>query len=62
MKAEPGEVCGKSRFGAGDAEIRRYRESKTAANGRALNGGDDRLLVAENAHGLAIEIASRARA
>ena len=59
MEAELGEVRGKARFGAGDAEIRRHRKSKPAADGGAMHGGDDRLLVAEDAHGLDVEMVDR---
>ena len=59
MKAELGEVGGEARFGAGDAEIRRYRKAEPAADGGAMDGGDDRLLVAEDAHGLDVEMVDR---
>jgi hypothetical protein len=47
----------RSGFGAGDTEVRRNRKTKTASNGRALDRSYDRLLVAEDAHRLAIKIA-----
>ena len=43
MKAQPGEVGGKPRFRAGDAEIRHHREADAGADRGAMHGGDDRL-------------------
>src|ERR1700675_383124 len=59
MKTEFGEIRGEARFRAGDAEIGRYRKTKPAADGSAMNGRDDRLLVAEDAHGLDVEMVDR---
>ncbi len=59
MEAELGEIRGKARFGAGDAEIRGDGEAQPAADGGAMHGGDDRLLVAEDAHRLHIEMVDR---
>src|ERR1700722_4675460 len=59
MKAELGEIGGEPRLRAGDAEIRRYRQAQPAADGRTMDGGDDRLLVAEDAHRLDIEVVDR---
>ena len=59
MKAELGEVRREARLGAGDAEIRRHREPESAADGGAMHGRDDRLLVAEDAHGLDVEMVDR---
>ena len=62
VKAEFGEIRGEPRLGAGDAEIRRHREPEAAADGRAMDGGDDRLPGAEDPHGLDIEMADLAEA
>src|SRR5580692_10260135 len=62
MKAEFGKVGGEPRLGTGDAEIRRYREPEAAADGGAVDRGDDRLLVAEDPHRLNIEMADLAEA
>ena len=59
MKAELGEVGGEARLGAGDAEIRRHRKAQPAADRGAMHGGDDRLLVAEDAHRLDVEMVDR---
>ncbi len=59
MKSELGEVGGKTRLGTGDAEICRYREAQAAADGRAMHGRHDRLLVAEDAHRLDVEVVDR---
>src|SRR5450759_5037093 len=59
MKSEFCKVRGEPRLGAGDAKIRRYREPQTAADGGAMNGGDDRLLVSEDAYRLDIEMVDR---
>ena len=61
MEAELGEVGGEARFGAGDAEVGGYRKAEPAADGGAMDGGDDRLLVAEDAHGLDVEVVDRAQ-
>jgi hypothetical protein len=61
MKAELGEVGGKARLGAGDAEIRRHRKSEPAADRGAMDGCDDRLLSAKNAHGLDVKMRDRAK-
>src|SRR5260370_41175948 len=59
MEAEFGKIGREARLGTGDAEIGRYRKSQPAADGRAVDGGDDRLLVAEDAHRLDIEVVDR---
>ena len=61
MKAEPGEIGREARLGAGDAEVGRDRKTQTATNGGALDGSDDRLLVAEDTHGLNVEMVDRAK-
>ena len=60
MKTELGEVGGKARLRAGDAEVRRHRQSKPAADRGAMDGGDDRLPGAENTHGLDVKMRDRA--
>ena len=50
-----------ARLGAGDAEIGHQREAEPAADRRAVNRADNRLLRAEQAHGLDVEVADRAR-
>ena len=62
MKTEFGEVGGKARFRAGDAEVRGDRKPEAAADGGALHGRDDRLLGAEDAHRVQIETVDRAEA
>ena len=59
MKTELGEVRRKTRLGAGDAEIRRDRQAKPAADRGAMHGGDERLPGAEDAHRLHIEMIDR---
>ncbi len=60
MKAEPGEIGGKPRFRASDAKIRDHRQTQAAADRRTLDRGDDRLLDAEKAKRLIIEMLGRA--
>ena len=55
MKAEPGEIGAEARLRAGDAEIRHHGKAKPAADRRAMHGGDDRLLGAEQPVALDIE-------
>ncbi len=59
MEAEFCEIGGEPRFGAGDAKIRGNRKSQPAADRRAVHGGDDRLLVAEDAHCLNVKVVDR---
>ncbi|MBA7467312.1 hypothetical protein ES707_02528 [subsurface metagenome] len=59
MKAELGEVRSKAGLGAGDAEVGGNGKAQPTANRGAMHGGDDRLLVAEDAHGLHIEMVDR---
>src|SRR5450432_1507829 len=59
MKAELGEVGREARLGTGDAEIGGERQPQSAADRRAMDRGHDRLLVAEDAHRLDIEMVDR---
>src|SRR5439155_11331608 len=59
MKTEFCKIGGEARLGAGDAEIGGNRQYQSAADGSAMDGGDDRLLVAEDAHGLNVEMVDR---
>src|SRR4051794_15532216 len=56
MEAQARKVRGKPGLGTRHAEIRRHRQTKAAADCRALHRCDDRLLVPEDAHGLYIEV------
>ncbi len=62
MKTEFCEIGGEPRLRAGDAKIRRNRKSQPAADRGAMHGCDDRLLVAEDAHRLDVEMVDRAEA
>ena len=59
VEAEPGEVRAEARLGAGDAEARHERQPEPAADGRALDCGDDRGARGEQAHGLVVEVPPR---
>ena len=60
MEAQSREIRRKACLGTGNAKVRRYRKSQSAADGRAVDGRADRLLVAEDAYRLNIEMADRA--
>jgi hypothetical protein len=60
MKAEFREIRGEPRLRAGDAKIRGDGEAEPAADCGAVDGCDDRLLVAEDAHRLDVEMADLA--
>ena len=62
MKAEFCEIGGEPRLRAGDAKIRGNRKPQAAADRGAVDGGDDRLLVAEDAHRLDVEMVDLAQA
>ena len=51
-------MAAKRRLVRRDAEVRDQREAETAANGRPLDGADDGLLGAEEAHGFLVEMAA----
>src|SRR5262249_44572178 len=59
MEAEPGEVGAEARLRAGDAEVGHQREPQPAADGRAVNGADDRLARAEETDRLHVEMSGR---
>ncbi len=59
MKAEPGEIGGKARLRAGDAEIRHHRQAEPAADRRAVHRRDNRLLGAEQPVAFEIEMLDR---
>ena len=48
-----------ARLRAGDAEVRHHREPEPAADRRAVDRADDRLLRAEQPHRLHVEVADR---
>ena len=56
MEAEPREVGGEAAFGAGDAEVGHHREAQPAADRRALDRAHARLLGAEQAGRLLVEM------
>ena len=56
MEAEPREVGGEARLRAGDAQIRHQRQAEAAADRRPVDGADDGLGGAEEAHGLDVEV------
>ena len=57
MEAEPREVGREARLRAGDAQVRHQRQAEPAADRRAVDGADDRLGGAEEAHRLDVEVA-----
>src|SRR4029077_9126625 len=59
MEAELGEIGREARLRPCEAKIRRDREPRAAADRGAMDGSNDRLLVAEDAHRLHIEMVDR---
>jgi hypothetical protein len=62
VEAELDEVGGEAGVRRGDAEVGHHRQAEARADGRALHGGDDRLLRREQPHGLLVERIDRAQA
>src|SRR4051812_44040251 len=62
MKSELCKIRRKARLWAGDAKVGRDRKSQSAADRRAMHGGDDRLFVAKDPHRLDIEVVDLAEA
>ena len=56
MEPELGEVRREPRFGGGDPEVRGEGEAQPAADGRALDGGDDRQRLLEQPDGHVVEV------
>ena len=59
MEAEPREVRDEARLRTGHAKVRHHRKPEPAADRRAVNRADDRLLGAEQPHRLHVEVSDR---
>ena len=55
MKAELGEIGRKARLWTHHPEVGHQRQPKAAANGRALNGADNRFFAGKQPHGLGVQ-------
>src|SRR5438105_4411848 len=61
MKTEPREVRAEARLGTGHAKVRDHGEAEPAADRRPVHRRDDRLLAAEQADGLGVQVPDRLR-